>query len=96
LQQSILDEWDGALQFGKTNRNIAGWLDSVVEKANEGTLIFGSSDDIAEIRKGRERQVKRALLKTTHTATLGTSDGIAVEPPVLNPEAVKAARERLR
>ncbi len=98
LQQSILDELDGALQSGKTIRNIAGWLNSVVEKANEGTLILGLADDIAEIRKGRERQVERerTLLKTTHTATQDTSGGIAVEPTVLNPEAVKTARERLR
>jgi hypothetical protein len=74
LQQSILDELDGALQSGKTIRNIAGWLNSVVEKANDGTLILGLADDIAEIRKGRERQVERerALLKTTHTATQDT------------------------
>ncbi len=98
LQQSILDELGGALQSGKTIRNIAGWLHSIVEKANDGTVIFGFADDIAEIRKGRERQVERerTLLKTTHTATKDTSDGIAVEPLAVNPEAVKTARERLR
>lgn len=97
LQQSILDELDGALQSGKTIRNIAGWLHSIVEKANDGTLIFGFADDIAEIRKGRERQVERErdLLKTANTATQDPS-GDAVETPVVNPEAVKAARERLR
>ncbi len=51
LQQSILDELDGALQSGKSIRNIAGWLNSVVEKANDGTLILGLADDIADIHK---------------------------------------------
>jgi hypothetical protein len=98
LQQGILDELDGALQSGKSIRNIAGWLNSVVEKANDGTLILGLADDIAEIRKGRERQVERerTLLKKTHTATQDTSGGVIVETPVVNPEAVKTARERLR
>ena len=97
LQQSILDELDGALQSGKSNCNIAGWLNSFVEDANEGTLIFGLADDIAEIRRGRERQVERehALLETAHTVAQDSSGDIAVEPPAINPGAVKAAREKL-
>lgn len=98
LQQSILDELDGALQSGKSNRNIAGWLNSFVEDANDGTLIFGLADDIAEIRRGRERQVERehSLLETAHTVAQDSSGDIAVEPPAINPGAVKAAREKLR
>ena len=98
LQQSILDELDGALQSGKSNRNIAGWLNSFVEDANDGTLIFGLADDIAEIRRGRERQVERehSLLETAHTVAQDSSGDIAVEPPAINPGAVKAARDKLR
>lgn len=98
LQQSILDELGGALQSGKTIRNIAGWLNSVVEKANDGTLIFGLADDIAKIREGRERQVERerTLLMGTQATTQSTSDcGIAVEVPKAKPEQVQAEREKL-
>lgn len=97
LQQGILDELEGALQSGKSIRNILGWLNSIVDKANNGTLILGMADHIADIRKGRELQAERERTMVTTTGhSKDSSASIAVDTRPANPEVVQAGRNRLK
>ncbi|MBK7002898.1 MAG: hypothetical protein IPH35_24035 [Rhodoferax sp.] len=97
LQQGILDELEGALQSGKSIRNILGWLNSIVGKANNGTLILGMADHIADVRKGRELQAERERTMVTTTGhSKDSSASIAADTRPANPEVVQAGRNRLK
>ena len=96
LRQAILDELEGNLASKrKTIESPLGWLNTVVNKARQGTLVLTVAHGVAQARDAARLQAERQQVAQTASNSTPQVEAATGQPTPLSAES-QAARDRLK